>query len=89
MQGIGANTGPFRVRSVQNRGMTIKSGGAFSLSSAEREGYGVMVTRGGKRRGRREVEMGGAESRWDKRNGALGELCCHLEKSVRVRGRGM
>ena len=71
MQGIGANTGPFRVRSMQNRGMTIKGGGAFSLSSAEREGYGVMVTRGGKRGGRREVKMGGAESRWDKRNGAL------------------
>ena len=71
MQGIGANTGPFRVRSMQNKGMTIKSGGAFSLSGAERQGNGVMVTRGGKRRGRREVEMGGAESRWDKRNGAL------------------
>ena len=56
---------------MQNRGMTIKGGGAFSLSSAEREGYGVMVTRGGKRGGRREVKMGGAESRWDKRNGAL------------------
>ena len=56
---------------MQNRGMAIKSGGAFSLSGAEGEGNGVMVTRGGKRRGRREVEMGGAESRWNKRNGAL------------------
>ena len=71
MQGIGANTGSFRVGGMQNRSMTIKGGGAFSLSGAEREGNGVMVTRGGKRRGRREVEVGGTESRWDKRNGAL------------------
>ena len=57
MQGIGANTGPFRVRSVQNGGMTIKSGGAFSLSSAEREGNGVMVTKA-------EREGGGEKWRW-------------------------
>ena len=62
MQGIGANTGPFRVRGMQNRGVTVKGGGAFSFSCAEGEGNGVMITRGGERRGWREVEMGGAKS---------------------------